>query len=38
MASVVRNTLLLLMSEKCFDNYFMDFNFFDGKMIFHNFH
>lgn len=31
MAEVARNLMLLLMSEKCYDNYFEEFNFFDGK-------
>lgn len=31
MADLAKNLMLLLMSEKCYDNYFQDFNFFDGK-------
>ena len=31
MASFIKNAILYLMSEQCFDNYFVDFNLFDGK-------
>lgn len=31
MADVAKKAMLLLMSEKCFDNYFEEFNFLDGK-------
>jgi mannose-P-dolichol utilization defect protein 1 len=31
MAELLKSGLLYLMSEKCFDNYFLDFNFLDGK-------
>jgi len=30
MADVAKKAMLLLMSEKCFDNYFVDFNFLDA--------
>lgn len=30
MAELAKKGLLYLMSEKCYDNYFEDFNFFDG--------
>lgn len=33
MADIIKKAILLLMSEQCFDNYFMDFNFFDGKNL-----
>ncbi|KAG5675151.1 hypothetical protein PVAND_005077 [Polypedilum vanderplanki] len=36
MADLIKKGLLLVMSEKCFHNYFMDFNFFDvscGKAL-----
>jgi hypothetical protein len=31
MAETVKKAMLVLMSEHCYDNYFEDFNFFDGK-------
>jgi hypothetical protein len=31
MTEFIKTGLLTLMSEKCYDNYFVDFNFFDGK-------
>lgn len=31
MAELAKKAMLLLMSEQCFDNYFTEFNFFDGK-------
>lgn len=36
MAGPAKNLMLLLMSEKCYDNYFEDFNFFDGKIDYAN--
>jgi hypothetical protein len=33
MADLAKKGMLLLMSEKCYDNYFEDFNFFDGEWI-----
>lgn len=30
MADFMKKSLLYLMSEKCYDNYFEDFNFLDG--------
>jgi hypothetical protein len=33
MAELIKKGLLLVMSEQCFDNYFMDYNFFDGKCV-----
>lgn len=37
MADIIKKAILLLMSEQCFDNYFMDFNFFDGKDLTQNY-
>lgn len=34
MANIIKEGLLTLMSEKCYDNYFVDFNFFDGNIFF----
>ena len=34
MAEMIKNGLLYLMSEKCYDNYFLDFNFLDGEYLF----
>lgn len=34
MADFMKKSLLYLMSEKCYDNYFVDFDFMDGKIIF----
>lgn len=31
MADVSKKAMLFLMSEKCYENYFEGFNFFDGK-------
>lgn len=31
MTDVAKKAMLFLMSEKCYENYFDDFNFFDGK-------
>lgn len=31
MADVAKKVMLLLMNEKCYDNYFVDFNLFDGE-------
>lgn len=32
MTDVIKKGLLTLISEKCYDNYFVDFNFMDGKI------
>lgn len=32
MAELAKKGLLYLMSEKCYDNYLVDFNFFDGSV------
>lgn len=32
MADIAKQGMLMLMSQKCYDNYFEDFNFFDGKL------
>lgn len=32
MAQMAKQGMLLLMSEKCYENYFTDFNFLDGKV------
>lgn len=34
MAEIIEKAALYLMSEKCYDNYFVDHNFFDGMLIF----
>lgn len=34
MAELIKSGLLLLMTEKCFDNYFLDFNFLDREFFF----
>lgn len=31
MTDVIKKGLLTLMSDKCYDNYFVDFNFMHGK-------
>lgn len=33
MTDIMKNGMLMLMSEKCYDNYFVDFNFFDGESL-----
>lgn len=33
MADAIKNILFLLLSQKCFDEYFVKFNFFDGMWI-----
>lgn len=38
MADVAKKAMLLLMSDKCFDNYFQEFNFFDGKLKYFGYH
>ena len=40
MTELAKKSMLLIMSEKCYDNYFEDFNFFDGrsKKIIFKFH
>lgn len=42
MADLMKKGLLMLMSEECYDNYFVEFDFLDGKQtipkcIFDNF-
>lgn len=32
MAQIAKQGMLLLMSEKCYENYFIDFNFLDGNV------
>lgn len=33
MTDMAKQFMLMLMSEKCYDNYFEDFNFFDGEFL-----
>lgn len=35
MADIVKGLLLSLLSEKCYDEYFVNYNFFDGKYVNH---
>lgn len=37
MADIAKNAMLLIMSEKCYDNYFEDFNLLDGELKFFDF-
>lgn len=31
MTEILKKGMLMLMSEKCYNNYLVDFNFFDGE-------
>lgn len=32
--AIVKKLALQLLSEECYDNYFLDFDFLDGKFLF----